>query len=496
MAAASGNPVGNFCQEATCPICLDYFRDPVTIVECGHNYCRACLVQCWGPSKQKASCPQCRARAQPQQLIPNRALANFVELTKKLSLRGEERLCQKHQEPLKLFCKEDQSPICVVCDRAKEHKDHQVVPAEEAAQELKEKLHGNLWELKKREEYILANTEKIKKEGQNLLMHTRAERENMVAEFRELHQFLEEQEKHLLAQLQEVEKEIIREREEQLARVAKELSRFQNLIAEIEKMSQKPMSEFLQDIENTRQRCQEELNLPDKRQYRISPTVKWRTWEFCDISSFMKCVMKQFKDKLISGIQLQKANVTLDPDTAHPRIILSEDRKSMKLNSKSKGLPPNPKRFDHYLFVLGHEEFTAGRYFWDVRVESDYWAVGVARKSVRRKGQFKCGPEEGFWAAGNYWGEHTVPDFTSMSGWASIVRVSLNCSGRRVAFYDAETADLLSVISGVPFSEESVHPFFYLGPKKRGFIATILGFFDLLHSPPTTVDGLPALELA
>ncbi|XP_062829734.1 zinc finger protein RFP-like isoform X3 [Anolis carolinensis] len=179
--AASGNPVEDFCQEATCSICLDYFKDPVTIVECGHNYCRACLAQSWGPLEQEASCPQCRAKAQPQQLIPNWLLANFMKLTKKLSLHGKEGLCQKHKEPLKLFCKEDQSPICMVCNLAKEHKDHDVVPAEEAAQEFK--------------------------------MRTRTEREQMIAGFRELHQFLKEQEKRLLIQLQEVEKEIERERE-------------------------------------------------------------------------------------------------------------------------------------------------------------------------------------------------------------------------------------------------------------------------------------------
>lgn len=33
--------------EAFCAICLDYFKDPVSI-GCGHNFCRACLAQMWG----------------------------------------------------------------------------------------------------------------------------------------------------------------------------------------------------------------------------------------------------------------------------------------------------------------------------------------------------------------------------------------------------------------------------------------------------------------
>uniref|UniRef100_A0A674JGQ8 RING-type domain-containing protein n=1 Tax=Terrapene triunguis TaxID=2587831 RepID=A0A674JGQ8_9SAUR len=43
--------------ELTCPICLDYFKDPVSL-DCDHNFCRACITQCWGGIP--VSCPQCR----------------------------------------------------------------------------------------------------------------------------------------------------------------------------------------------------------------------------------------------------------------------------------------------------------------------------------------------------------------------------------------------------------------------------------------------------
>lgn len=46
-----------------------------------------------------------------------------------------ETLCEKHKEPLKLFCKKDKILICVVCDKSKEHRDHSVIPAEEVAAE-------------------------------------------------------------------------------------------------------------------------------------------------------------------------------------------------------------------------------------------------------------------------------------------------------------------------------------------------------------------------
>nr|XP_014435940.1 zinc finger protein RFP-like [Pelodiscus sinensis] len=138
----------SFQDEVTCPLCLEYFTDPV-ITHCGHNFCRACLSRCWGESEPNFSCPQCRETILQRHLRPNYQLGNLVELVKHLRLpagpapEGQPG-CERHQESLKLFCQEDQAPICVVCDRSREHRTHTVVPIEEAAQECKEKLQGAL----------------------------------------------------------------------------------------------------------------------------------------------------------------------------------------------------------------------------------------------------------------------------------------------------------------------------------------------------------------
>ncbi|CAM5098174.1 unnamed protein product [Natator depressus] len=141
MAAVS--PVESLQEEATCPLCLEYFTDPVTL-ECGHNLCRACIAQCWEGPDTAASCPQCRETVQQGNLRPNRQLANVVEIAKRLSFQaakaaGGGGVCGEHQEALKLFCEEDQTPICVVCDRSRAHRTHTVVPIQEAAQEYKGK---------------------------------------------------------------------------------------------------------------------------------------------------------------------------------------------------------------------------------------------------------------------------------------------------------------------------------------------------------------------
>nr|XP_028576184.1 LOW QUALITY PROTEIN: zinc finger protein RFP-like [Podarcis muralis] len=478
--AASGGPVQDLREEATCPICLEYFRDPVIIPECGHNFCRSCLFQCWGKSEGEASCPQCRETVEQSSIRGNQQLANFVEIIKKFSHLGKEegegkgRVCEKHQEPLKLFCQEDQSPICVLCNVSKEHKSHEVVPLEEASQEYKDQISSCLDNLRKEREKILVFKANTEKESQDLLKQTGANREKMVAEFRRLRQFLEEQEKRILAQMAEVEKEIAAQREEHLARLSRELSSLDSLIREMEEKLQEPASELLQDIGSFLQRSQERAILEDPP-VAFPPALKWRIWDFGDINPFLEGVMKKFTDTVEYGLQLRKENITLDPDTANPLLILSRDRKRVRKGDVYQDLPDNPERFDTLTYVLGCEGFTAGRHFWEVIVRREEgWGVGVARKSVKRKGVFSFGPREGIW--GWIWGlgkcgsgyrlfsphEAPVP-----SEEPKRIRVALNCEGRQVSFYDADTAVVLYTFSAASFSGETLQPFFYISRKAK-----------------------------
>ncbi|XP_078240157.1 E3 ubiquitin-protein ligase TRIM7-like [Pogona vitticeps] len=251
--------------------------------------------------------PQCRTKVQTN-LIPNRQLDNLVE---QLSCLEEEkakeskRLCEEHQEPLKLFCQDDKTLICVICDKRKEHRDHQVVPLEEAAQQHKELITSHLELLKKDRAEIMTYKEERVNESKHLLTQTKAKMEKMKAEFRKLRQFLEEHEKLLMVQMEEVEKEIARKRDEHLARLSEELSSLGGLIQEMEQKCQQPPGELLQDVGRILQRSDEKVTFENPVVF--LPELKWRIWDFCDINPLLAGVMNQFKDALVHGLQLQKA---------------------------------------------------------------------------------------------------------------------------------------------------------------------------------------------
>ncbi|XP_031817609.1 LOW QUALITY PROTEIN: E3 ubiquitin-protein ligase TRIM11-like [Sarcophilus harrisii] len=67
---AASDPVRLLQEEVTCAVCLDYLHEPVTI-DCGHNFCRACITRCWDEMGRRFPCPQCRARSPKRKLRPN-----------------------------------------------------------------------------------------------------------------------------------------------------------------------------------------------------------------------------------------------------------------------------------------------------------------------------------------------------------------------------------------------------------------------------------------
>nr|XP_016847398.1 PREDICTED: butyrophilin subfamily 2 member A2-like [Anolis carolinensis] len=197
------------------------------------------------------------------------------------------------------------------------------------------------------------------------------------------------------------------------------------------------------------------------------PALKWKIWDVCDINPFLEGIMKSFRASLESGLQQEKAHVTLDPDTAHPVLILSEDLRHVIDGEKRQNLPDNPERFCDYAYVLGQNGFT------EVLVKNgEVWSVGIARKSVERKDP-DFGPNAGFWEVGKWESAYRFssdnnecPSLT-LSEEPKRIRVTLNYEGGRVAFYNADSADLILEYPPASFSGETLLPCFYVTEKAQ-----------------------------
>uniref|UniRef100_A0A4W6BKJ0 B30.2/SPRY domain-containing protein n=1 Tax=Lates calcarifer TaxID=8187 RepID=A0A4W6BKJ0_LATCA len=133
--------------------------------------------------------------------------------------------------------------------------------------------------------------------------------------------------------------------------------------------------------------------------------------------------------------------VILDPNSAHPELILSEDLTSVRCGERQK-LPDNPERSNCYHCVLASEGFNSGTHSWDVEVRNDkYWALGVVQASVWRKGQKLAL----YWEICLFDGKYTAFSPTLSNKVITVkkklqrVRVHLDFDRGKLLFYDLDT---------------------------------------------------------
>ncbi|XP_062043237.1 ret finger protein-like 4A [Lepus europaeus] len=82
-----------------------------------------------------------------------------------------------------------------------------------------------------------------------------------------------------------------------------------------------------------------------------------------------------------------QVDVTLDEDTAHKCLVISEDRKTVHCGLSPQTWRECPERYNYMLCVLGSPGFSSGRHYWEVDVgSSKEWNVGVCRELAKCKG--------------------------------------------------------------------------------------------------------------
>lgn len=160
------------------------------------------------------------------------------------------------------------------------------------------------------------------------------------------------------------------------------------------------------------------------------------------------------------------APVTLDPNTAAPWLVLSDDLTSVSDSDEKQKLPDNPERFDPDTGVLGRESFTSGKHAWDVNVgDNTAWVVGVAKESVLRKEKVASVLKNGYLSVYFYHKMYfagTSPlTRLNLKRTPQRIRVQLDCDKGRVSFYDPH--DNTHIYTFKHAITERVFPYFWVG---------------------------------
>ncbi|XP_059558199.1 tripartite motif-containing protein 10-like [Myotis daubentonii] len=474
MAAAT--PVTSLEEEVSCPICQGVLREPVTI-DCGHNFCRGCLTRYCetpGPASGAPACPLCKEPFRAGGFRPNWQLASVVaniERLKSGSRPGAGGACPEHGEKLYFFCEEDEAQLCALCREAAEHRAHAVRFLEEAAGPYREQIQTCLECLRKETEEIQEVQSRENQRIHFLLTQVATRRQRVISEFTRLRQFLEEQHGALLAQLEGLEGDILKQRDEFDMLVTGEMSRFSALITELEEKKERSARELLTNIRSTLIRCEaRKCRKPEA----VSPELGQRIRDLPQQALLLQREMKVFLEKLCCELDYEPARPSLDPGTAHPKLLLSEDRLGARFCYKWQRSPDGPQRFDRATCVLARAGFTGGRHTWVVRVDlgpGGSCTAGVALGALPRKGELRLRPAAGVWAVRLAGGCASAlgafPTRLALREPPRQLRVSLDYEVGWVTFANAATREPIHTFTA-SFTQE-VFPFFGLWGRGSSF---------------------------
>ncbi|KAK2832517.1 hypothetical protein Q7C36_015979 [Tachysurus vachellii] len=167
----------------------------------------------------------------------------------------------------------------------------------------------------------------------------------------------------------------------------------------------------------------------------------------------------------LKRIQQYAVDVTLDPDTAHPYLILSADGKQVTHGDKQQNLPDTPQRFNWCICVLGKQSFSSGRFYYEVQVRGKTdWSLGVARENINRKTEITLTPQNGFWTVilrnENQYDACEGPSVPlTLREKVEVVGVFVDYEEGLVSFYDVKSRSHIYSFTGQTFTEE-LYPFF------------------------------------
>ncbi|XP_078286266.1 zinc-binding protein A33-like [Rhinoraja longicauda] len=449
---AAKDSVESWTEEVVCPICLDFFTDPVAL-ECGHNFCRSCITQSWD-REERNSCPECREEFTDRTLKVNRALVRLAEKARTLSLNRTEKEsklhCEKHQEELKLFCETDKKLICVICAAGRVHKSHSFMPVNEAVEIYKDQVESSFESLTEKKSDI----EDMEQRQEESISGVQEESHNLqsqiASQFAELHQILTEKEQCLLGEIQEEEKKIVKTMEKNLQEIQENLKSIQEELSKLqEQIDHKDGVIFLKEVAGRKTSDEAKPMLV------VDDALPIETF---DRTFFYNMALRETSDII------KRVSVTLDVETAHVLLEVSEDRKRVRRTETRRILPDTGKRFTDWPCVLGSEGFTSGRHYWEVKVAGcRIWILGVAAESVEREGGVTLTPETGVWSIRREDDEFDA--FTSPPSRLPArpipgrVGVYLSYESGTVSFYDADTKSHLHTFTGNKFTDK-LYPFF------------------------------------
>ncbi|XP_026186859.1 nuclear factor 7, ovary-like [Mastacembelus armatus] len=504
-----------------CSICLNVFNKP-TSIPCGHNFCLDCITDYWDTKMNLFECPLCKETflsrpmlrvntvinemaekfkiighsTSPEQAANGNVLCDVCTGAKLMALKSclvclvtycethlephqrisalkkhklinpvkdlESRICKMHDKPLELFCRFDQEFACETCKES-DHKSHDIVTLEEEAQIRKTQLG-------------------IEKKGTDQMIEVRQQK------IQEIHKLVEASRNNAAQALSysmhamTVMVDYIKKSQAELTGVIEKKLKKTETAAEV----------FIKELEGEIMQIKEKNLQLNQVSHAIDPFIflesflsltiippQVKDWSDVTLNSdeftaqgalakletTVREEISMLCDPDLIKKQQHAVDVTLDPDTANPLLIVSEDGKQVTHGDRKQNLPHKPQRFDNVLNILAKEGYSSGKFYYEVQVkDKTEWDLGVANQSINRKGDIRLSPKNGYWTIwlrkGHELTANTGPAINlHVKEIPQKVGVFVDYEEGQVSFYNVDTRAKIFSFTGCNFTEK-LFPFF------------------------------------
>ncbi|XP_042284242.1 tripartite motif-containing protein 16-like [Thunnus maccoyii] len=341
----------------------------------------------------------CEKHLQPHYASPTFKKHKLVDPSKKL----QENICSRHDEVMKMFCRTDQQSICYLCS-VDEHKGHDTVSAAAERTERQRELEVSRQNIQQRIQDREKDVKLLQQEVEAVSRSADKAVEDSEKIFTELIRLIQKRSSDVKQQIrsqQETEVSRVKELQEKLEQEITELKRKD---AELKQLSHtEDHNQFLHNYPSLSQLSEptdsSSINIRPLRYFEaVTAAVSELRDQLQDILrekwtnisltvAEVDVLLSEPEPKTRAEFLKYSREITLDPNTAHTELLLSEGNRKATLTTQQQSYSSHPDRFTYWYQVLSRESLT-GRCYWEVEWRGGVH-VAVAYKNISREGNSK-----------------------------------------------------------------------------------------------------------
>ncbi|XP_050958984.1 tripartite motif-containing protein 16-like isoform X3 [Labeo rohita] len=269
--------------------------------------------------------------------------------------RLQQMICHQHDQILEVFCRTDQQCVCMLC-AMDEHKSHETVSTEAERTEKEKHLKETLKKLQQRIQQRQEDLEQLREAVESHKRSAQTAVEDSERIFTELIRSIERSRSEVTQRIRDQEKAAVSRAEEQMERLQQEIDDLKRRNTELEQLSHTDDHiHFLKSLQS--------LSAPPESTENINVSFLFSFDGVRESVSQLRHKLEDFCKEEMKKISVTLSNIiprtredflqyshqfTLDPNTAHKRLSMSEGNRVVTCTGTLQPYPDHPDRFDGY----------------------------------------------------------------------------------------------------------------------------------------------------